>query len=189
MAARVGVIPADFELKDDQDATVRFSDMKGKGPFVIYFYPKDDTPGCTKEACSFRDSHEAFIKAGAVVYGVSSDSVKKHVEFKKQYRLPFSLLSDEGNKLRKLWEVPRGGLFPGRVTYVFDKEGKIHLMFEGVMKNTEHMEKALEMVQKLAAEMPAPADVAPSSEEAKEGGDENPKPSDEEPAPAPEQSE
>ncbi|KAK2955266.1 putative Peroxiredoxin Q, chloroplastic [Blattamonas nauphoetae] len=164
MAAKLGEIPADFESINEKGETVRFSDMKGKGPFVIFFYPQDFTGVCTKEACSFRDSHEVFLKAGASVYGVSSDSVKSHVDFIEKYHLPFSLLADEGGKLRKLWKVPKGGLMPGRVTYVFDHEGRIHTVFEGVLKDKEHMEKALEMVQKLAAE-PKPAVVAPAQAE------------------------
>src|SRR5580693_10489045 len=99
--------------------------QSGERVVVMYFYPKDNTSGCTAEACAFRDSHEVFTDAGAEVIGVSSDSAEKHTAFADKYKLPFTLLSDRGGKVRKLYGVPTVlGLIPGRVTYVIDREGK-----------------------------------------------------------------
>jgi peroxiredoxin Q/BCP len=117
---------------------------------VIYFYPKDNTPGCTAQACSFRDQYEDFKDLGAEVIGISSDSVESHQKFSKQYKLPFILLSDHDKKIRRLFGVPSGmfGMLPGRVTYVADKEGKIIMIFDSMMA-TKHIPKALEAVKKL----------------------------------------
>ena len=102
----------------------------GKKPVVIYFYPKDNTPGCTMQACGFRDSYEDFIDLGAEVIGVSSDTVNSHKKFTSQYKLPFTLLSDSDKKLRKLFGVPDKlfGLLPGRVTYIINKKGIITII-------------------------------------------------------------
>src|SRR5262245_31915430 len=113
---REGQPAPDFALKDQDGAVVRLVDLKGK-PIVLYFYPKDDTPGCTTEACTFRDSFEAFSEAGAEVLGVSGDSPASHKQFAARYHLPFRLLSDEGDQVRKLYGVSSTlGLLPGRVT-------------------------------------------------------------------------
>nr|KAJ0219273.1 hypothetical protein LSAT_V11C300125000 [Lactuca sativa] len=100
-----GSIPPSFTLKDQDCKTVSLSKFKGK-PLVAYFYPVDETPSCTKQACAFRDSYEKFKKAGAQVIGISGDDAESHKAFAKKYRLPFTLLSDEGNKVRKEWGVP-----------------------------------------------------------------------------------
>src|SRR5512138_38305 len=108
----------DFSLPDQDGKMHKLSEYRGK-PVVLYFYPKDDTPGCTKEACSFRDQYEDFVAAGAEVLGVSSDDEAAHRKFTEKYRLPFTLLSDRGGAVRKLYKVPATlGLLPGRVTYV-----------------------------------------------------------------------
>src|SRR5215467_10254312 len=112
----------DFALPDRSGRTVRLSDFRGKQAVVLYFYPKDDTPGCTKEACAFRDQYQDFQDAGAEVIGVSSDSETSHEKFASKYKLPFVLLADKGGKIRKQYGVPATlGLLPGRVTFVIDK--------------------------------------------------------------------
>ncbi|WP_306353521.1 peroxiredoxin [Flavobacterium sp. '19STA2R22 D10 B1'] len=117
---------------------------------VLYFYPKDDTPGCTLQACSFRDQYEEFTDLGAEVIGISSDSEKSHQAFAEKHKLPFVLLSDSDKKIRKLFGVPTNlfGLLPGRVTYVIDKNGIVQLMFDSMLAG-KHLPKALEAVKKL----------------------------------------
>jgi thioredoxin-dependent peroxiredoxin len=107
-----------FTLPSQSGEMVSLKDFLGKKPVVLFFYPKDDTPGCTKEACAFRDDYEEFEKLDAEVIGISSDSVESHRSFAEKHFLPFTLLSDEGGKVRRLYGVPSTfGLFPGRVTY------------------------------------------------------------------------
>ncbi|NTU57071.1 MAG: peroxiredoxin, partial [Anaerolineales bacterium] len=103
----------------------------GKKNLVIYFYPKDDSPGCTAQACSFRDQFEVFKDADAVIIGISGQSVESHKEFAEKHRLSFTLLSDEGDKIRKKFGVPTNllGILPGRVTYLVDKGGKVIYIF------------------------------------------------------------
>ena len=118
-------------------------------PVVIYFYPKDNTPGCTTQACSFRDAYQDFQDLGAEVIGVSGDSVSSHQNFQQKHKLPFILLSDSDRKLRKLFGVPTAlfGLIPGRVTYVFDAFGKAIYIFDN-MSAKNHITKALEAIKK-----------------------------------------
>jgi peroxiredoxin Q/BCP len=119
----------------------------------LYFYPKDDTPGCTAEACAFRDSHEVFAEAGAEVIGVSSDSAGRHAAFAGRHHLPFTLLSDQGGRVRKSYGVPaRLGLIPGRVTYVIDREGEVRHVFNSMTNIGQHVGDALEVVRRLQAE-------------------------------------
>ena len=122
----------------------------GQKAIVIYFYPKDDTPGCTIEACSFRDAYEQFTDYGAEVVGISADSEKSHSKFKEKYKLPFILLSDKKNKIRKLFGVPNDlfGLLPGRATYVIDKNGIIQLVFDSVASKI-HIKKALDILKEI----------------------------------------
>lgn len=122
----------------------------GKKPLVIYFYPKDNTLGCTAQACGFRDQYQDFTDLGAEVIGISSDTVDSHDTFAKRYKLPFVLLSDTDKKLRKLFGVPSGlmGMLPGRVTYVIDKEGKVVLIFDNGINATKHISVALEAIKK-----------------------------------------
>src|SRR5471030_1390632 len=116
----------DFELLTNQGSTVRLADYRGKKAIVLYFYPKDETTGCTVEACSFRDEYEDFSAAGAEVIGVSDDSVDSHQKFAAHYKLPFVLASDPGGVLREKMGVTKTlGLLPGRVTLVIDKAGVI----------------------------------------------------------------
>jgi peroxiredoxin Q/BCP len=126
----VGDVAPDFTLPSQSGTPVRLGDMIGGKALVLYFYPKDDTPGCTAEACSFRDGYEAFVEAGAEVVGVSSDSAESHKRFAARHALPFVLLSDEGGEVRKLYGVPSTlGLLPGRVTYVIDRDGIVRHVF------------------------------------------------------------
>lgn len=142
----VGDEAPDFELLDQQGEPVRLSSLRG-GWVVVYFYPKDDTPGCTAESCSFRDSHQDFTDAGAVVLGVSSDPVDSHRAFAAKHRLPFRLLTDEGGRLRKTYGVGRSlGILPGRVTYVIDPEGTVRKVFSSQLGATRHHREALETI-------------------------------------------
>jgi peroxiredoxin Q/BCP len=144
----VGDRAPDFSLPDASGRTVSLSAFQGQKAVVLYFYPKDDTPGCTKEACSFRDSYEDFTAAGAEVIGVSSDSGDSHQRFAKKYQLPFTLLSDEGALVRKKYGVPATlGLLPGRVTFVIDREGVVRHVFNSQLAATRHVTEALALIQ------------------------------------------
>lgn len=125
----------------------------GKKPLVLYFYPKDNTPGCTAQACSFRDQYEDFLDLGAEVIGISSDGLASHQKFTVQYQLPFLLLSDTDKKIRKLFGVPTAflGLLPGRVTYVIDAKGVVQMVFNSMLAG-QHIPKALEAVKKIVAQ-------------------------------------
>ena len=129
----IGQPAPDFTLKTTTGDTFRLSEQRGRH-VVLYFYPKDDTPGCTAEACSFRDQYEDFLELGADVVGISSDSEASHQKFTQKHRLPFPLLADGGGQVRKLYEVPRAllGLLPGRVTFVIDKAGVIQYIFNSL---------------------------------------------------------
>lgn len=139
-----------FKLKNQHGEWVNISDYIGKKNLVLFFYPKDDTPGCTREACSFRDQYEDFKDAGAEVFGISGQSVESHKNFAKKYNLDYNLLSDEGNKIRKLFGVPTNmfGLLPGRVTYVADKTGKVIYIFNSQTQVEKHVDEALKVLEK-----------------------------------------
>ena len=140
-----------FELKDQNGKLFNLETVLGKKNLVIYFYPKDDSPGCTKEACSFRDQFEVFADADALIIGISAQSVESHLEFAKKHRLNFTLLSDMGNKVRKLFGIPSNffGLIPGRVTYVINKEGKVAYLFNSQTQAEKHVDEALRILQEL----------------------------------------
>jgi peroxiredoxin Q/BCP len=119
-------------------------------PLVVFFYPKDETYGCIKEACSFRDHYEDFVGVGADVIGVSRDDAESHEKFKSQHRLPFTLLTDVGGKVAHAWGV-RGPLgMPGRITFVFDKDGTLRHRFDSSIRFGKHVTEALDMVKQLA---------------------------------------
>ena len=140
----VGDAAPDFDLPDAEGRRVRLSDYKGRRGVVLYFYPKDDTPGCTREACSFRDQYEDFRAAGAEVIGVSSDSSASHQAFARKHRLPFVLVADARGELRKKYGVPSTlGLLPGRVTYVIDREGVVRHVFNSQLQAAKHVDEAL----------------------------------------------
>ena len=148
MTISTGAPAPDFELLDDTGTRRKLSDFRGR-KVVLYFYPKDDTSGCTKEACNFRDDYSAYEKAGVVILGVSPDSVESHVKFKKKYQLPFPLLADEGHKVCELYEVwgPKkflGKSYDGvlRTTFLIDENGTIVQVFENV-RPAEHSAELL----------------------------------------------
>ena len=146
----------DFTLPSQAGEPVRLSDRLGEHSVVLYFYPKDETSGCTAEACAFRDSYEVFGEAGAEVIGVSSDSVDKHAGFASKHELPFTLLSDKGGHVRKTYGVPGVlGVIPGRVTYVIDRAGVVRQVFSSMTNIDGHVNDALRMVKELQAEQPA----------------------------------
>jgi len=148
----VGDRAPDFELPSQTGERVRLSDLLQQRAVVLYFYPKDETPGCTREACAFRDSYEVFAEAGAEVVGVSSDSVESHGGFASHHRLPFVLLSDEGDAVRRLYGVRRTlGLLPGRVTYVIDRQGVVRQVFSSQLGAERHVGEALATLKRIAA--------------------------------------
>ena len=150
MALKVGDKIPDFTATDSNGQTVDSTAFIGQKPVVIYFYPKDNTPGCTAQACSFRDQYQDFKDLGAEVIGISSDSEASHEKFSKQYKLPFILLSDKNKSIRNQFGVKGDmfGLIPGRVTYVADKNGIIKMIFDSVLA-TKHIPKALEAIKRL----------------------------------------
>jgi peroxiredoxin Q/BCP len=149
MSLRIGDKLPSFSAKDTNGNIFNSQDYIGKQPLVIYFYPKDDTPGCTAQACSFRDNYQEFKDLGAEVIGISSDTVTSHLKFKSKFNLPFILLSDNDKKLRKLFGV-QNSLFiiPGRETFVIDKQGVVIMVFNS-MSSEIHITKALKVLKKL----------------------------------------
>lgn len=140
----------DFTLPDQDDRPVRSWDLLGQGPLILYFYPKDETPGCTAQACAFRDAIEEFKGLDARVVGISSDSPASHKKFAERHRLPFTLLSDQGGKVRKLFEVPKSflGLAPGRVTYIVDNDGIVRQTYDSAINMSGHVKAALQALQR-----------------------------------------
>jgi peroxiredoxin Q/BCP len=147
---RVGDRVPDFTLPDQSGKDVRFSDLLGKTNIVLYFYPKDDSPGCTAEACAFRDSYQVFQDQGAEVVGISSDATASHQKFAAKHNLPYILLSDSSGVVRKLFKVPATfGLLPGRVTYIIDKQGVVRHIFSSQFAPEKHISEALKTLQEL----------------------------------------
>ncbi len=137
----------DFELPEVSGQTFRLSERRGR-PVVLYFYPKDHTPGCTAEARAFRDRYETFAAAGAEIIGVSSDSIESHQRFAGKLRLPFPLLSDAGGEVRKLFGVEKTlGLIPGRATFVIDGDGVVRHVFASQLEATKHVDEALSALE------------------------------------------
>src|ERR687895_1632507 len=148
---KAGAVAPDFTLPSQAGEMVSLKDFLGRKPVVLFFYPKDDTPGCTKEVCAFRDNFEEFRKLDAEVIGISSDSVESHRSFAKKHDLPFTLLSDEGGRIRRLYRVPHTlGRFPGRVTYVIDGDGIVRHVFSSQLGFVNHVEEALQALRSLA---------------------------------------
>ena len=150
-----GTTAPDFEGTLDDGSTFRLADYKGQKNVVLYFYPKDFTPGCTREACSFRDESEALESHDAVVVGVSSDTAESHKSFKEQHKLPFPLVADPDKRIIKLYEA-QGllGMITARVTYVIDKEGTIQRAFRHDLNIGKHLKdtlSALEAVESVNA--------------------------------------
>jgi peroxiredoxin Q/BCP len=147
----VGSKVPEFSLPDQNGITFSLSSVIGKKNLVIYFYPKDDSPGCTKEACYFRDQYEVFSEADALIIGISGQSVESHKKFAEKYHLNFTLLSDEGNNVRTLFGVPVNflGTVPGRVTYVVDKTGKVVYVFNSQTQATRHVDEAMRILKEM----------------------------------------
>jgi len=145
---KIGSTIPSFTLPDQNGNLFDINSVLGKKNLVIYFYPKDDSPGCTAQACSFQDQFEVFSQADAVIIGISGQSVKSHKEFAEKHRLSFTLLSDEGNNIRKQFGVPTNllGLLPGRVTYIADKTGKVIYVFNSQTNATKHVDEALRIL-------------------------------------------
>jgi peroxiredoxin Q/BCP len=139
-----GAIAPDFELPDAGGKPFRLSQYRGQSAVVVYFYPKDDTEVCTRQACSFRNNFARFESVNAVVVGISDDSEASHAAFSGKYSLPFPLLSDKGGRVRKLYGVRRKfGIIPGRVTFVIDREGAIRHVYSALLESDQHVEEAL----------------------------------------------
>ena len=154
MPLESGISAPDFDLLDDSSTSRKLSAYRGK-PVILYFYPKDDTPGCTKEACNFRDDYSAYEKAGVTILGVSADSPQSHAKFKAKYQLPFPLLADEDHAVCDLYGVWGSKKFMGReyegvsrTTYLIDADGKIARVFENV-RPAEHSAELLEALRAL----------------------------------------
>ncbi|GAB1309753.1 peroxiredoxin [Urechidicola sp. KH5] len=144
MALDLGHKIPQFSLQNQEAEIVDSASLFGN-PVVIFFYPKDFTPGCTKEVCSFRDAYQDFTDNGIQVIGISSDSIKTHKRFARKHRLPFTLLADGKGSVRKQFGVPSSmfGLLPGRTTFVFDKEGVLQMKFNSQLDALAHVEKVL----------------------------------------------
>ncbi|MDQ1281345.1 MAG: thioredoxin-dependent peroxiredoxin [Thermoproteota archaeon] len=153
MTVRVGDKAPDFTLPSQMGDSVALSEFLGKKNIVLYFYPKDESKGCTKEACTFRDSYDALTNLGAEVLGVSSQSVESHKSFATHYGLPFILLSDVDNKVRELYGVPSTmGILPGRVTYIIDKRGIVRHIFNSQSHPELHVEEAIKILNEIKQE-------------------------------------
>jgi len=148
MSISIGKPAPEFALPDESGTIRNLSDYRGK-PVILYFYPKDDTPGCTTEACNFRDDYSQYTQAGAVILGVSPDSPKSHAKFKEKYRLPFTLLADQQHEVCQLYGVwgrkkMMGREYDGvfRTTFLIDGQGTLVKVFEGV-KPAEHSKEVI----------------------------------------------
>lgn len=147
---KVGSHIPDFKLPDQNGKVFDIKSVLGKKNLVIYFYPKDETSGCTAEACSFRDQYDVFKQHDAEIIGISGDGVASHKQFAKKNRLTFTLLADQGNTIRKLFGVPSSmmGTIPGRVTYVVNKKGIVIHMFNSLTKPEQHIKEAMTALMK-----------------------------------------
>jgi peroxiredoxin Q/BCP len=153
MKVNVGDKAPDFTLPSQMGDNVTLSEYFGKKNIVLYFYPKDETRGCTREACEFRDRYDVFTSLGAEVLGVSSDTLESHKSFATHHGLPFLLLSDEDGNVRKLYGVPSTmGIIPGRVTYIIDKKGVVRHVFSSQFQPEKHIEEALKILKDLEKE-------------------------------------
>jgi len=138
-----------FSLRDQNDSLFNISDFIGKKILVIYFYPRDESSGCTKEACSFRDNYDLFSNAGAMVIGVNSGTVDSHKKFIQNHQLPFTLLSDPGNKVLKMFGVKSKFFISGRETFVIDKSGKVVFTFDSFTNGSAHEKETLRFIENM----------------------------------------
>ena len=144
----VGSKAPDFSLPDQNGRRINLVDYLGKLNLVLFFYPKDESYGCTKEACSFRDNYEVFQAAGAAVVGISSDNIASHQAFAANHKLPFLLLSDKDKAVAEKYGVGKSlGVVPGRVTYVIDKQGIIRMIFSSQLNFDRHVKEAMDILQ------------------------------------------
>jgi len=148
---RIGDKAPLFEAISDDGDKIALSDFIGKHNIVLYFYPKDDTPGCIREACAFRDNWDLLKDYDVVVIGVSSDSVESHKRFKEKYKLPFILISDPDGKIRELYGA-KGFILPGRVTFVIDKNGIVRHIYKSQFNPANHVNEALKALEKIEKE-------------------------------------
>jgi len=161
---RAGDRAPDFSLPDQTGRIVRLADLLARPPLVLCFYPRDFSPICTAQVCALRDRHAAFLQTGATVAGISGDAVERHQRFAADNRLPFPLLADAGNHVRKAWRVPSTlGVAPGRVTYIIDGQGIIRHVFSSQLDVAGHLREALEAVDRLRREAGAAPAEPPSA--------------------------
>ena len=148
---QIGDRAPEFTLPKANGELLSLSEFRGRAEVVLFFYPKDNTPACSAEACSFRDRYEVFRDAGAEVIGISTDSAESHARFAARFRLPFVLLSDKEGEIRKRYGVSAMfGLFPGRTTFLIDREGVIRHVFSSQFLPTKHVTQALSVLKSLA---------------------------------------
>jgi len=151
MAIKIGDLAPDFTLTTQNGESVSLSSFRGKKSVVLYFYPKDDTPGCTAESCAFRDRYQVFQDAGAEVIGISGDSAASHAQFASKHQLPFILVSDANNAVRQKFGVPNTlWVMPGRVSYVIDQEGVVRHVFDSMLDFQAHVDQALKTLTAIA---------------------------------------
>jgi len=148
MSLQIGDLVPKFELKDQQGNLFKSETLIGKKLVVVYFYPKDETPGCTAEACSFRDNYEDFLSLGAEVIGISSDSIGSHKRFANRHQLPFILLADTHKRVQRLFKLPKilFGLYTKRITFVIDANGRVTYVHDSLLA-TSHIKKALKALK------------------------------------------
>jgi peroxiredoxin Q/BCP len=149
MSIQIGDKIPSFTLLNQNNQKVDINSFVGTKNIVIYFYPKDNTPGCTKEACSFRDAMQNLNDLDCEIIGISADSVSSHKAFATQYNLKYNLLSDTNNQIRKLFGVPRNlfGIIPGRVSYICDKEGIVLHIVNSQMNPDKHIQETIETLE------------------------------------------
>jgi peroxiredoxin Q/BCP len=151
-SVNVGDRAPDFELESAAGRRVRLSEFLGKKNVVLFFYPKDETAGCTVEACTFRDAYDDFVGVGAEVIGVSGDSLESHNRFAGRHHLPFILLSDPKGIVGAKYDVRKAlGIFPGRVTFLIDREGIVRHVTDGRLRFKQHVTESLAMLREMAA--------------------------------------
>ncbi len=150
MTLKVGDQAPMFSAPADDGSMIDLGEVIKKGNVVLYFYPKDETQGCTAEACSFRDNWEELVSEGGIVIGVSSDSVESHLSFKKHHKLPFILVADPDKRIRESYGV-RGRLLPPRVTFVIDRTGIIRHVYDSQLAPTHHVREALQALRSIRA--------------------------------------
>jgi peroxiredoxin Q/BCP len=150
MSVAIGQTAPDFSLPSSRGGEVRLSQFAGQRNVVLFFYPKDETAGCTAEACSFRDAYQDFVDAGAEVIGISNDSVRSHEHFADKHHLPMQLLSDQGGRVRELYGIKKNlGVIPGRETFVIDKQGVVRHVFRSQLRVLQHVKETLEILKTL----------------------------------------